>query len=270
MKKTNYTILSLFAVTSVFFACSSDADSFFASDNLVIEDNLIINDYEYIDLSEPMTQEVKSYRVSEAEKRIVDNLKIVDGKFSLEHTSAEELRIDKDYFDAMKYLLERAENPYEVIVPKAQATTLTTGEPETGEETIGRDAVADIILALLDSQFEKKCFTNYWYSGNDLVLEEHEWKDIKEHAEKKNKAYYPELERVEISFYDNDEYDRALGNASVYFLRNNAVGFYDYYNFDPKEWFERDIDAEVLTRIINTLGGIYDGKAYNITFGIRE
>lgn len=100
-------LASLFAVTSVFIACSSDTDTVSVIDSQLVKDGVIADDYEYIDLKEPMTQEVKLQRLYASVDRILSKLRLVDGKLSLSHTSAEELRIDKDYFEEMKRLFEK-------------------------------------------------------------------------------------------------------------------------------------------------------------------
>lgn len=65
----------------------------------------------------------------------------------------------------------------------------------------------------------------------------------------------------------------SFGRATVkYSLQGNNydfVGFYDYYDFDSKDWGQRSCSAEIITRfygaMVNGTGfGIYYGKNYFI------
>ena len=123
MKKFIFTIASILAVTSVFIACSSENDAI----NYEDYKNQRMK-YEYIDFSVEMSSKVKEKKLREAEQRILDNIRIVDGKISLSHTSAEELCLEREYFESMKDLLEIIKNPSKIIMPKTRSTTLSNGE----------------------------------------------------------------------------------------------------------------------------------------------
>ena len=75
MKQFLFTISSLIIVTSLFIACSNDMDDYCTKTDQCIYT-------EYIELSTNMSPDVKLKNLKEAEQRILDNFKIVDGKIS--------------------------------------------------------------------------------------------------------------------------------------------------------------------------------------------
>lgn len=262
--KNSLFILSFLSYTCgifTFLACSNDHDDFYI--------NKLTDDNEYIYFSKEMSTEVKMEKIKKAEKRFLDNIDIIDGKISLSHTCAEELYMEEEYYEAMKFLLENIENPYDIIIPKTRSTTLSSSEAETEDLIFSKECVGNMILKELSSDFEKKCFTNYWYEKGDMILTEEEWSDIKQYAEQNYTPGDTCTNKVtkEIYFYDNPKYKYALGRSRVTFIVNNAIGFYDEYNFDSKKWGERPVLAEIITRIIGTLGYIYNGKDFLITYG---
>ena len=91
MKKFLYPIVAISCViTTLFFiACSNDFN------NYQVVNNTRGCCYEYIYINKEMSPEVKLKNIRNAEQRILDNIEIIDGKISLSHTSAEELRIEK-------------------------------------------------------------------------------------------------------------------------------------------------------------------------------
>lgn len=78
------------------------------------------------------------------------------------------------------------------------------------------------------------------------------------------KQYYSKC----ISFYNNDEFDYALGCATVFFDESGTpVGLRDYYDFDPAE--HRGDMEEKLTQIMAELEKTpFGGKPYDILYGI--
>lgn len=221
MKNFIFTVASILAITSVFVACSSENDAI----NYEDYKNHRIH-YEYIDLSVEMNPQIKTKKLREAEQRILDNIKIVDGKISLSHTSAENLCLEWEYFEAMKYLLERVENPYKIIMPKTRQIILPNGESIT-EDDINKLYMDLLITEFLDSPFEKKCFNHYWYNnGSTMFLTNDEWGGIKQHAESKynpSNSCDTSITSSHISFYDNPTYDLALGTAEILFLGNIPI-----------------------------------------------
>lgn len=266
MKKFIFTIASILAVTSVFIACSSENDAINYEDYKSQRMK-----YEYIDFSVEMSSKVKTKKIHEAEQRILNNIRIVDGKISLSHTSAVELCLEREYFEAMKYLLERVENPNEIIMPKTrQIVILPNGESSTEDYIVNKVLLEQLISAFLDSEFEKKCFDHYWYgNGSKMILTENEWSGIKQHAELKynENNIDSSSNSVSISFYDNPTYNYALGTATVYFNKGKAVGLTDRYDFNALEEGQRSEEAEKITNLINSLGNVYGANPYDIAYG---
>ena len=55
-----------------------------------------------------------------------------------------------------------------------------------------------------------------------------------------------------VSFYGNNEYERAYGSESVYYNQHGrAVGFYDVYDFNKQPWGNRTVKNELITRGVN-------------------
>lgn len=257
MKKFTFITTSILAITFIFVACSSE--------NGAIEFEDCETIYEFIDFSMEMSPKVKEKKLHEAEKRILENIKIINGKISLSHISAEEIRIEEGYFEAMKYLLERVKNPYDIIMPKTRQIVVLPNGENVSEEYITNKAMLDyLISSYLDSEFEKKCFDQYWYAQGDITITDDDWSKIKIYAEQK---HTPGTVVETISFYDNPDFDYALGSATVYFDGDKAVGLSDTYDFNPLPEGERSEEAETITRVVNNLGKIYGAKKYEITYG---
>ena len=51
-----------------------------------------------------------------------------------------------------------------------------------------------------------------------------------------------------LDVYSSKTYDYAIGSATLYIQNGNAVGLYDYYDFDSKSWGARSFKAEIATR----------------------
>jgi hypothetical protein len=67
-----------------------------------------------------------------------------------------------------------------------------------------------------------------------------------------------------INFYSSFEYSKALGNATIYYDRNNnPVGFFDTYDFN---WGNRPFSAEWKTRAVSIVGPSYNAKPFVIRF----
>lgn len=135
----------------------------------------------------------------------------------------------------------------------------------------------------LDSRFEVECFLQYWYAAGDIQLSDKRFEHIKE-VVKKMEIDYKEGENLvvingqmyyekAVSFYNNSEYNYALGTATVYFDTNGEiVGLYDEYDFDPKEWLGKDsrgVPAEIVTRLMAELEQYQGAMSYSITYGIH-
>lgn len=218
MKKFIFTVASILVITSVFVACSSENDAINYEDYKIHRMN-----YEYIDFSVEMNPQIKAKKLREAEQRILDNIKIVNGKISLSHTSAEELCLKKEYFQFMKILLENVENPQNILMPKTRSTTLSNGENGQGGDGIGfgKETVGNLIKSFLTSDLEKKCFDQYWNALGDMVLTNDEWNGVKQFAETNypNQETNSNITPIQIDFYSSENYNHAFGVATVYFMK---------------------------------------------------
>ena len=271
MKKFIFTIASILAITSVFVACSSENDAI----NYEDYKNQRMK-YEYIDFSIEMSSKVKEKKLREAEQRILDNIRIIDGKISLSHTNAEELCLEREYFEFMKFLLEDVKNPQDILMPKTRSTTLSNGETGQGGDGIGfgKETVGNLIRQYLKSGLETKCFDQYWYSRGDMTLTDSEWNGgVKQCAEsryvKPNNNTNTSFTTLEINF-SNSNYHYAFGTATIYFEEKKAVGLYDYYNFDFKFFQRDDIGDELKTIGVGFVGSLYGATPYTITYGRRN
>lgn len=263
MKKFIFTIASILAVTSVFVACSSENDAI----NYEDYKNQRMK-YEYIDFSIEMSSKVKEKKLREAEQRILDNIRIVDGKISLSHTSAEELCLEREYFEAMKDLLEIIENPFEIIMPKTRSTTLSNGENGMGVQS-AMSILTNIVSPFLITSLERRCFYHYLGgSGDTLFISSDEWGGIKEHAEdelKKMNTSNNGSTSLRINFY-NSVYDLALGEATVFFSGSTAVGLADLYDFNLGELQTRGVGMETLT-LIGRCFSVVGAKKFELRYG---
>ena len=160
--------------------------------------------------------------------------------------------------------------------------------------TISKTAMYQIIcIAGEFSDFEKACFTQYWYAKGDMVISENDWSGIKYAAQnallKENWQVFKDsieqhsIQNVHIlinnqndtikyyeyviSFYPYPDYNYALGSATVIFTEDGeAVGLYDIYDFNsgPKRI---DIHNKI-TATMEQLGRIFEAESYEIRYGI--
>lgn len=182
---------------------------------------------------------------------------------------------------------------YEVVTD-----TVSTGgeegkktETEQRQEGAGnwvsvRAIARDMILVAgsfgkLDSKFEEDLFTRYWDKKGDLKLSESDFSKIAGYAKQKlsgadyanmatvkinNKDYYMTV----VNFYDNPEYDYALGSATIFLDKDSKepVGMKDRYDFNAGG--DRPEDAEDTTQKMNEIGRLFGAAAYDITYGIHN
>ncbi|KAB4484805.1 hypothetical protein GAN57_12980 [Bacteroides thetaiotaomicron] len=128
------------------------------------------------------------------------------------------------------------------------------------------------------SIFERKCFSQYWYAKGNMKLSEFDWNGIKNATDRtgyndpnESKSYtvagIKYYERV-VSYYNNSEFDYALGHATITFLDGGEpIGLYDDYDFNIIG-ADRDWKAEGIVISINILTAIYGGKPYQISYGV--
>lgn len=265
MKQVLFTISSLIIVTSLFIACSNDMDDYCTKTDQCIYT-------EYIELSTNMSPDVKLKNLKEAEQRILDNIRIIDGKISLSHITPEELSMEQELFRTMKILFENVENPYDIIIPRTRSSILSSGESEQEEPSITPELAYNETLAMfgdVNSSFEKACLYHFFMgNGETKTIGSDDWSNIKKHAESKYTNTDPSSSfvKVQISFYDNTDYDYALGTASVTFDNKGcAIALYDYYDFDRQPEGNRSESAETATTIMSYLSLF--GNPYEIKYG---
>ena len=266
-KNLFFTLAVITAMIYAFVSCTNEFEDF----NFEKKMTRAVSQ-EYIEIKPNMPSHLVRQNFSIALKRISDNIKIVNGKASLSHTDATDLLIEENLFELIKYVYENIDDPYDALVSETRTMTLADGEYNNGSEVSSDKAYIYTIAKLfLDSEFELKCFDNYWFAMGDMVLTDNDWQGIKKHAESEyansGTNSGTNLKRVEINFYNNPEYNYALGRSGVYFEGNKAVGFNDDYDFNALEKGIRDEFAELATRIVGSLGEICGAKPYKITYG---
>ena len=137
-------------------------------------------------------------------------------------------------------------------------------------------------------EFNKDLFENFWIGKGDIILNRERFADIVSEAENSLGANetkgnqitlandQPGISKV-VNFYSSPEYSLAFGRATLYYdIGGNAVGFSDYYNFDPKPEGVRSKDAEKKIRMVNFAAELArrfrkgrPPKAFNISYGIE-
>ena len=288
----DYLKLALFAfvVSASVISCSNDEffgfeddynNEFTSFSNNVTQKRLFCDQYIDIDLSCPFEGvEKEKPKYEEAIRRITSKCIISDGKISLSHTTADELNINKEFFELFKSLIESIDT-----VPSFLTNKAFPRSRDYNPETIyweGFFIVYCACIAAMSSDIERKCFNQYWFARGDLTLTNEEWNGgIKQYAETQigsnvicnstlaynGTTYYLHL----IHYGNNSDYNYCFGDATVTFSSNGyACGFYDYYNFDSKPLGTRPDIAELITRLVNVFGHIYFAKNYKITYGIHK
>jgi hypothetical protein len=121
----------------------------------------------------------------------------------------------------------------------------------------------------------KDMFERYWLGKGDMVLTKPQFNEIVEFAKSQGAEGIegtpttyngqPAIAKV-ISFYGTP-HANSLGSATLYYdSKGNAIGFYDYYNFDSKPWGVRPFDAELKTRLVNLDGQMIGAKPFKIIY----
>ena len=121
-------------------------------------------------------------------------------------------------------------------------------------------------------------FDNYWRGGGDQVLSSSRFAAIVKAAKNlpgddqniilasgsKGKA------RI-VNFYNSPEYALAFGRATIYYNdKGQAVGFYDYYDFDSKPWGSRSTKNKLKTRAVESAGNYHGAVPFQISYGIGK
>jgi len=129
----------------------------------------------------------------------------------------------------------------------------------------------------LDSDIEKDNFEQFWLGRGDVTLTDEQFAMVVEaadattikdgyHIGTRNAAYFA----YKFDFY-NTQFDGLLGSAWIIFDKSgNAVGLYDRYDFNPKEWGERGIGAELKTRGVRVLDYYFGDSSmpFDIRYGV--
>lgn len=138
----------------------------------------------------------------------------------------------------------------------------------------------------LNSDFEKECLRHYLVEGGKtMIVSDDVFGRIAAVATKEQekaggklagatpvtidgKKYFTKC----ISFYNDDEFDYALGCAYVFFDEEGTpVGLKDRYDFNPSSTGHRGEKEEKLTEIMNELEKTkFGGKPYDIFYGIHN
>lgn len=121
----------------------------------------------------------------------------------------------------------------------------------------------------------KDMFERYWLGQGDMVLTKAQFTEIAELAKAQGAdkikgtvtTYNGRPATVKVISFYGTAHANSLGSATLYYdAEGNAIGFYDYFNFDPKPWGQRSFSAEVKTRMVNLDGYMFDAKPFKITY----
>lgn len=134
------------------------------------------------------------------------------------------------------------------------------------------------------SEFSKNMFENYWKGDGDVELSSQRFAGIllyvKENNPTVSKKTAIELVNTDrtsqhgysksVSFYSSEEYNKVFGKSTLYYNQNSQiVGFYDFYDFDSKDWSERSVKNELITRAVDYFSPS-SAKPYNIRYGFSK
>ncbi|UII27582.1 hypothetical protein LVD15_03915 [Fulvivirga maritima] len=131
------------------------------------------------------------------------------------------------------------------------------------------------------SDFAKDLFERYWLGRGDAVMSKERFLDIwNDIYQSDPKSFTSKGKKIEMSdgsivfakvvnFYRSQEYATAFGRATVFFdVANLPIGFYDEYDFDPKDFGIRSYENELKTRAVNEAGKLYGVSSFRIYYGI--
>ena len=173
--------------------------------------------------------------------------------------------LNTSYYISVKMLSEQG------FVDKNGTINIVEGSIFQVERTLQESKRPDLgflgnsIRNYAGSNFSKNMFENYWTGGGDVELTGKRFAgillDIKTGKIPMTKSGAVILKNSDGSlskgtkniadFYNSSEYSLVFGRATVYKNEfDNVVGFYDYYDFDPKSWGTRSFKSEVITRAV--------------------
>ena len=134
------------------------------------------------------------------------------------------------------------------------------------------------------SEFSKNMFENYWNGGGDAELSSQRFAGIliyvKENSPKTSGKTQVKLTtskgtslsgyKQAVSFYSSNEYNKVFGTSTLYYnKKNQVVGFYDFYDFDAKDWGKRSTKNEIITRAVN-LFSPSTAQPFKINYGFSN
>ena len=154
------------------------------------------------------------------------------------------------------------------------------------EERIDLGFVGNNIRKEAGFEFSKNLFENYWKGNGDVELSGERFAGIllyvKENDPKSSNQAPVTLigapsgnvvghgSKRAVNFYSSSEYDKAFGTATLYYnSKDNIIGFFDHYDFDPKPWGERSYRNELITRAVETASPS-EAKDFKIRYGYSK
>jgi RHS repeat-associated protein len=135
--------------------------------------------------------------------------------------------------------------------------------------------VGNVIRNQLDTDLSKDLFENYWNSGGDVRLSTDQFGQIVRSAQTLTPTYTSEivtsyrsvLTRNTYSFYGT-QFANSVGSGMIF--RNQAgtaVGFYDGFDLDSKDWGQRPYWKEALVRTAAAAASVHGAKPFNVSYG---
>ena len=253
----------LFAIL-LFGSCSGDANKY----GLVPEDSRNI---EYLAFNPYGDKEANAIVFRLIQMRLMENVALVDGKYSLRHTSAHDLMIEeKAYAVCSDYVL------WTLNSSNYKQNLLTRSIP-TELENIADEQDLHSLVSWVSNHVNAntaRFFSHYIFgNGQDYCLSSSDWDFVKNHSASQlpnmcsgsshviinNRRYYYGV----VRFYDT-EYAYAFGDATVFCSSDTtSVGFYDRYDFNAGTRVECDEDIVSLIRCLPF------GHNYDIYYGIH-
>lgn len=217
----------------------------------------------------------------EAQKRVVNNAKKNDkGFWSLEHTTAYELNIDKSLFVFFTELYKSAEVSKTVLgqTKNIKANTRMKVGSEINPLITPVPTLCELTYAAVmavENSKEQKYFKNYWEAKGDMTLSPTDVKDIVNapgrDVKSSTSVNIGGKQYIEKNVsYTNTDYHYAFGSSAkeYYNASGECVGFSDTYDFNPSSG-ARPKDDENITRAMGTVGPLCGAKDYNIGYGIH-
>lgn len=157
----------------------------------------------------------------------------------------------------------------------------TSPTPESREDL---GFIGNNIRDRAGSEFSKNMFENYWNGEGDVELSSERFAGILIYVKENNPSTSGKTEiklanangtsqagyKQAVSFYSSPEYDKVFGTSTLYYnQKNQIVGFYDFYDFDSKEWGQRSTKNEIITRAVDFFSPS-TAKPFNLRYGFSN